>query len=255
VLAALAIAACAHDDSTMFIVGVLAPHFSSNGAACVYTPDPTQTMQPTGLLDVALSHQYEGWFLVASQIVSRGDPNRPSTETSYVEVQGGVVRITDSQGNELKSFTRLTSGTINPGASGTPSYAPVNITLLDQATVESPGILGPVVAGEVKRLVAYVHVFGTTLGGQSVESGEFAYPIDICYTCLIRFTQANDNPDPRFQQPNCFGSNSSSTAASTTAATPCYIGQDTGVDCSICGFAPECRTQMPLLPPADGGAG
>jgi hypothetical protein len=254
VLAGVAIAACAHDDSTMFITGVLAPKTVSNGQGCVYTSDPTQTMIPTGTLDVALRHQYDAEFLVASQIVPRANPSAPSPETSYVQIQGGVVRITDSQGNELKSFTRLTSGTINPGSSGSPSYSPVNLTLLDQDTVESPGVIGPVLAGEIKRLVAYVHVFGTTLGGQSVESGEFAFPIDLCYTCLIGFTQANDDPNPLLPQPNCYGNAGNSTASGTVAET-CAPGQDSTLDCTLCPGVPECRTVRPASPPTDGGAG
>ncbi len=255
-----AIAACAHDDSTLFIRNVLAPQLVSPGQVCTYTNDPTQPAISTGKLDVAFSHHYDAQFLVGSQIVPRGNPSKPATETSYLSIQGAVVRITDAQGNELKSFTRLTSATIDPASGGAPSYAVLGTTILDQATVESPAVLGAVVTGEVKRLVSYVHFFGQTFGGQSVESGEFAFPVDVCLGCLITFS-AQDVRHLCYDPPvNCYGNTATSTGA-TTLPVPCNPGQDFPIDCQQCPGVAECLTNPPPPPPSsascivDAGAG
>jgi len=93
----LSLSACAHDDSTIFVQSVLAPPLVAPGtAACVYTADPSQAVLSAGTLDIALRKSYEAAFLLANQIVPRGDPSAPETETSFVSIKGAVVRITDS---------------------------------------------------------------------------------------------------------------------------------------------------------------
>lgn len=176
--------ACAHNDSSLFIKEVLAPQPVVPGSACLYTNDPTQPFVSSGVLDVALSSTYSAFFLIGSQLQSKGDFDRNKTETSRVSIQGATVRITNSAGNELKSFTTLTTTTIDPSASASsPTYSPVGAEILDPDTVTKYAA-SDARKGRV-RLVTYTKFFGVTLGGAHVESDEFEFPIDVCSGCLI----------------------------------------------------------------------
>jgi hypothetical protein len=237
--------ACTHDDSSIFVKGVLAQQVVANGQTCVYTSDPTQPMVSGGTLDVDFLHEYGAEVLVGNQLVARANPQQLQTETSIVTIQGAVVRVTDSSGTQLTSFTYPTSGTINPGTSGTPNYAPISVILVDHNTIEQNSaiqstVLGPPTAqsGTVS-LLTYVRFFGHTLGGQYVESDEFGFPIDICKGCRIQFTQADNNPACGLL--NCFGTGNSA----TQLPLPCIPGEDVFVDCSQCLEIPDCHGAVP----------
>lgn len=166
------------------------------------------------------------------------------TETSTVNIQGAAVRITDSSGNQLTSFTRLAAATIYPSTGGVPSYAPIPVTTIDSNTVlTNPDIAANVIkppfpGGGTVRLVTYVKFFGQSLGGLNVESGEFEFPVDVCKGCLISFPIADTRPNCAL--PNCLGATTSS--STTTTTTPCVPGQDVPVACSLClGTVPDCE--------------
>ncbi|MEO6574209.1 MAG: hypothetical protein ABIP89_10240, partial [Polyangiaceae bacterium] len=63
-------AACAHDDSTMFIRGVQAPPTVVTGGVCVYSPDPSGAFLSTGALDVAFVGGYTAEALVGNQLIT-----------------------------------------------------------------------------------------------------------------------------------------------------------------------------------------
>lgn len=223
--------ACTHDDSSFFVQNVLAQQLVTPGQiGCAYTNSPTQPVVSSGVLDVALRGQYDAEFLVGNQMVAQGNPDQLRTETSTINIQGAVVRITDASGNQLKSYQRLTSGTVYPSTGGTPGYTPVSITILDHDTVM--GQAGSLQPGATVRLVTYTRFFGKTLGGQSIESNEFEFPIDVCRDCLITFSQADINAC--FQNINCLGSSTSGSSSSTALGTPCILGQDVPLDCAVC---------------------
>jgi hypothetical protein len=237
--------ACVHDDSTIFISQVLAPQLVTPGMACTFTADPTQPSLSSGFLDADLSPTYTPVFLVGNQIVPRGNPNQPDTESSFVRIDGAVVRILDSSGNQLNSFTRLAAITIPPSSGTTPGYAALQVTILDEGTVATLGLTS---FGGTKRVVPYVRFFGKTLGGDSVESDEFGFPVDVCRSCLISFPTSEDQA--ALPSPNCALGGG---AASTTTSVPCVIGQDFPVDCSSCqGFA-ACQINEPTARAADAG--
>jgi hypothetical protein len=235
------VSACAHDDSTLFVRNALAPQLVTNGQACLFTADPTQPYLPEGTLDVAFRRSYGAVFLVGNQLVPRGDPTAPKTETSYVNIQGATIRITDSMGNALPGtppFTRLTSATIAPSAGTTVSYEPIGVTIIGQPTIEALISSGQVTLGRSVRLITYVRFFGQTLGGQYVESNEFEFPVDICRGCLIGFAPQDINS--RCPAPNCVGN-----GMGGTLPVPCERGQDYAVDCSQCQDILECYGAAP----------
>lgn len=247
---AVTVSACVHDDSTLFIRDVLQQQLVTNGQQCTYTSDPTQNYITSGILDIDFLDTYNAEFLVGNQAVPVGNPATPNTETSRITIQGGIVQITDSAGNPIKTYTRYTATTIDPLQGSDPSYAPVSLTILDHDTVE--GFRATVSAANRPsvRLVTYTRIYGYTLGGDYVESDEFEFPIDICKGCLIRF--APQDIDPAFPAPNCAAAQ---TGTASTLPIPCYPGQDDTIDCSQCQGIPDCSPNVPAGFVADAGAG
>jgi hypothetical protein len=233
VAAGSVVSACVHDDSTLFVDEVLAPQYVTPGTTCAWTADPTQPHLTSGVLDVALSGEYVAEFLLGNQIVPAGNPNQPQTETSYISVQGAVVSINDSQGNQLTTYTQPASISIEPSSGTTPGFSGVSLRIIDEATVEKLAVP----YGSVVPVVTFARFYGQTLGGESVESNNFEFPVDVCNGCLIAFSAADISP--MYEAPNCVG-NSSSTAATTTAV-PCEPGQDFTIDCTACQGIPACR--------------
>jgi hypothetical protein len=227
---------CTHDNSTLFVYEVLAPQLVATGQSCVYTSDPGQIRISQGTLDVALRDEYDAEFLLASQLIPLGDPTSAKIETQYFQVQGAVVRITDADGNDLKSFTRLASATIPPSTGSAPSYAPIGMIILDHDTILSADVQNAVRSGQHKRLVTYTRFFGVTLGGTYVESGEYEFPVDVCYTCLIGFSSADQSPF--YPLPNCVnalpGATPTGSSGGSSTQISCAPGQDAIVDCSYC---------------------
>jgi len=188
-------------------------------------------------------------------MVPEVNSNQLQTETSTVTLQGAVVRVTDRSGNVVgKPFTRLAAATIPPSSGGVPGYAAVFVRIVDDAAIAgSPEIQQLIAAGPdqggLVRLVTYVRFFGKTLGGQSVESDEFEFPVDVCNGCLVGFT---DNP--AYPHPNC-ATSVTTTMQSSQPQVPCILGQDLPIDCSlVCQSIPSCAANTPS-PIADAGAG
>ncbi|MDP9000646.1 MAG: hypothetical protein M3O46_11100 [Myxococcota bacterium] len=244
--------ACVHNDTTLFVRDALLAQYRQNGMVCIYTPDPLQPFHSSGVLDIALKNQYDGVFLVGNQMVPQVNSSQLQTETSIVIVKGAIVRITDRTGAQLSTFTRLTTATLPPSNGGTPGYAPVFATIVDPPTIQNDQTIQQGIAqgqGGYVRLVTYVRFFGTSLGGQAVESNEFEFPVDVCNGCLINFTN-----NPSYPTPNCVGSPTAT--ATTQAQIPCDTGQDVPIDCNACADIPNCRgAYQAVAPPPDAGGG
>jgi hypothetical protein len=228
VTGALSLAAgCVHDDSSFFVQNVIFPQPQGAGTECTFTANPSQTFLSRGTLDTAFRSEYDAEFLVANQLVTESNPNQVQTETSNINIQGAIVRDTDAAGNQLDSFTSLTSGTVYAAVGGTPGYAVSSATVISQKALMAAGST----AGGVKTLVGYVKFFGHTLGGDYIESNEFEFPVDVCSGCLVQFSAADI--DPCYSNINCKNAANGMTGSSNNSI-PCVIGQDTPVDCAQC---------------------
>ena len=229
--------ACKHDDSSLFVQSVLAPQLVSPGQACDFTSDPTQAALPSGILDVALRTEYDPVFLLGNQMVAEVNSQQLQTETSIITVRGAVVRVTDISNHQLTAFTTDGSTTVYPSTGSTPGYAPISVTAIDQATAIAA--TAGLASGATVRLITYTKFFGNTLGGDSIESDEFEFPVDLCFGCLITF--AEDNP-ALMVQPNCALAAAAATVSSLPS--PCSPGQDEAVDCSQCLDNAVCNPQQ-----------
>ena len=131
--AAVLFPACVHDDSSLFILDALAQPANATSGVCGYTADPTQpyidVRRPSGLR--SFGGEYIATFLVGNQMVPEVNPTQLMTETSFVNIQGAVVRVTKSTGEPVISFTRLTATSIPPSTGTTPGYGAVQVLLLD----------------------------------------------------------------------------------------------------------------------------
>ena len=229
--------ACVQDNSTIFIFDVLAQQLVSPGTACTYTSDPTQAYTPAGKLDLGFIDAYSAIFLVGNQIVPQGNATTPTTETSYVQIQGAVVHITDVEGNTLADYTQPVGGAaIAPAQGSVPSYEAISVEILNPSTTEP--LRSFVEAGGTRQLITYTYFYGKTLGGQSVQTGQFGFPVTVCYGCLVSYSKS-DVDESASIVPNCLLAVGSAT--STSLPVPCTLGEDDSVDCSQCLGYPVCR--------------
>jgi hypothetical protein len=231
--------ACAHDDSTIFIFNVLTPTTTTLGQPCAsFSANPSQSVIPSGALDIDFGFSpYVAEFLVGNQLVAQGDPTVPRTETSYVQVQGAIVRITAADGTAITSYTDLGGGGIPPAVGGSPGFLAIHFTIVDSATVQAVG--APLDVNQEARVITYTKIFGKTYGGQYVESNEFEFPVDICRGCLVEFTPADINTVSCNNPINCVGNSTNNAATTTTQTVPCRIGQDLAVSCAFCKSNPN----------------
>jgi len=220
------LAACADNESSVFIRQVMKPSEST----CTFAADPSAVAYSEGILDVAFRTEYSAGLLVGSQLVQRGSAEQVRTETSRLRIEGSEVRIEDVNGAVIKEYSVPTSGFIDASAGTTPGWGIVSTVLLDGATgaAQRDSMLSGGTTAEIRRFVSVVKVFGTTLGGQELTSGEFRFPINVCYGCLVAFPP--EAADPLKPMPNCLATGDSASNASSS----CTMGQDEAVDCRVC---------------------
>lgn len=254
-------AACQHNDSSFFVKNVLYPTPAAAGQSCSFTSDPSQAFISNGVLDIGLTTEYGAEFLLGNQLISQSNSQQLKTETSIITVQKAVVRVTDAAGNQLDTFTSLTSGTVYQASGSVPGYAPIGAIIVSQKAAHAAAGLIPA-SGGTATIVTYTKFEGQTLGGDSIESDEFEFPIQVCSGCLVSFAgeSASSCNGISLKTPNCLGAQLG-TATSSSLATPCSLGQDTPVSCAACaGMFSVCDGQypgnsIPAACQADAGAG
>jgi len=229
--------ACVNDNSTVFIFDVLEQQLVSPGSQCLYTSDPTQPYISAGVLDVGFRHTYSAEFLVGNQIVSQASATAPQTETSFVQFTGAVVKITDTAGNTVADYTEMVgAAALGPAQGTTPTYEPIGVTIVDEGTVTSllPDLAPPpgMATGGTRTLVTHTYFFGQTLGGESVQTNVFSFPVTLCEGCLVSYSASDI--DLNAPTPNCLLAASSSSSSSSALPGPCNQGQDDPIDCSQC---------------------
>jgi hypothetical protein len=81
-------------------------------------------------------------------------------------------------------------------------------------------------------VVVKVRVFGTTLGGEDVESAELLFPIEVCDGCLVSFPSSD--LDPAVSGTQCKRAADMDAPTSTETDSPCNLGIDFPVSCTAC---------------------
>ncbi|MBX3258991.1 MAG: hypothetical protein KIS78_18660 [Labilithrix sp.] len=229
VLATALTPACAENDQSIFIRSVLAPSINRQGGVCTYTADITQPMLSEGVLDVGIADSYVASLLVGNQLIPRGNALSVRAESNRARLNGAVVRVSDPSGATLSEFTALGSGFVDPALNNLPSYSAFFVTAIDPASVQR--IADQVPVGQTRLLVANIKVFGQTLGGVDLETGEFQYPIRVCNGCLVDFSTGDDKATDAL---DC------SLPLGDSNQRPCSLGQDEPTPCQLCVGRPVC---------------
>lgn len=210
---------CADNRSSIYTIGALVIPQDT----CEVTADDGSAFLPAGRLDTAFSKEYWVPLLLGNQLVSRGNAATLRTETSRVTLYEAIVRLTDTEGNDIAdgTFAAPVSGFIDPSSGTEPSFGAVAVTLID-------GKIGPQLAPN--QYVANVIVRGETLGNIEVATDEWAFPITVCNGCSVDFVADGDDPTtPAF---DC--------DVREEAPSYCRKGMDAPVDCRSCAGNPIC---------------
>lgn len=226
---ALSLSACAENNTSLFVAGVLA----GEAPECEYRADQASPRKPSGLLDLGFRTEYRSILLVSLQLAPRGEKSKLRAETMVFQVRGAEVRVTRSDGELLDEFSVPAGGAVTPSAAATPGFGLSEVTLIHSRLGER--LRREVAPGDRSTLVAEVRVFGDTAGGAELTSGSFSFNIDVCHGCL-RGVVENGSELGNDGYAYC---NTRVTEEFITAG--CELGQDDGVyDCRLCA-TDDCR--------------
>lgn len=240
-IAAAMAPACVEYPQAIVVTKVVVP--KAEKGACVISPETLGLV--SGTLDIAVASGYTGSLVVENQLRKAKDDIKARVETSSIYLLGATVRLTLANGEALSSntaqdgregneFRTEGSGFIKPNETSS-----ITVNLLDRAAVsaltrrlgQSPN---PADKGAL-QVIAFARVQAQTLGGLSIESQEFQFPITICAKCLVDFVKVN--PQVPCSPP--------APAQGDTVEKVCNPGQDTRVRCDQCeGFSEYCRTAL-----------
>lgn len=231
-LAAGALPSCATNDSMMFIVGVAA----RQSGACAVKADLSTAMLARGTMDRLLASEYTAALLVGNQLTQRGSRERLRTETSKVALKGAEVQLENTQGKPLaQAFSAIGTGFVDASEGSEAAPAVMFATLIPASIAQTlpPG-----------TVVSKVRVFGTTLGGEDVESAELLFPIQVCDGCLVSFPASARDLTADGSKYQCLLATDDTTASpSADEALPCELGIDLPVPCTACsGLYDFCRS-------------
>jgi hypothetical protein len=217
---------CADSESILFIRQTQA----LVAGKCSVDNSPSSISLLQGSLDLAFQSQYRAALLVGNQLVPRGNSSQLRTETARVQIQGSIVRAEDATGAVVWGpVTVPGSGFVDPATGADASFGVVSSVLLGS---ELSATLQPQLQADrnlVRHFTSVARVFGRTLGGMSIESGEWRFPINVCYGCSIVFPPEAIDPKV-IPVPNC----DLAAATGGSVGRPCIVGQDDVVDCRVC---------------------
>jgi hypothetical protein len=137
------------------------------------------------------------------------------------------------------------------GASLVPAFSATGTGFIDASEGTDPAIsamFANLIPGSIAPslpaglVVAKVRVFGTTLGGEDVESSELAFPIEVCDGCLISYPADARDLTADANDYVCKVSTDAMTAG-TDEDLPCELGVDIPAPCTVCsGVYKSCLT-------------
>jgi hypothetical protein len=217
---AAALPSCATNDSMMYIVGVAV----RRAGACTIKAELSGTLLSKGVMDRVFATEYVAGLIVGSQLTQRGSRERVRTETSKVALKGAEVKLETPQGKELvPPFSSIGTGFVDASDGEDAAPAAMFATLIPASVAPS------LPRGTV---VVKVRVFGTTLGGEDIESAELLFPIEVCDGCLVSFPASD--LDAAVSGTQCKRAADMDAPTSTDTDSPCSLGIDFPVSCTAC---------------------
>jgi len=216
---------CVDNESSLFIEGVL----SLPASDCLARPDSDAEFISQGVLDVYFAQGYVAAVQVGNQLTQQGNREKTRTETSRLRLEGVTGTVFDVNGGE-HAFEAIATGFAHPASGTEPGLAAMFVNL-----VNTEAIAALKATAGYGMIVVRFRVYGTTLGGKEIESGEYDYPIYVCNGCLVDYPADADDPAQAGYQ--CTVS-----ADTGSEETICYVGQDQRFPCTACAAVDQaCR--------------
>jgi hypothetical protein len=230
-LAASVLPSCATNDSMMYIVGV----FARKAGACTVKADAESAILAKGTMDRLFTNEYVAALLVGNQITQRGSRDRIRTETSHVALKGAEVHLESPQGAELApAFSAIGTGFVQAAEGTDAALTAMFVSLIPSS-----------VAATLQRgtVVVKVRAFGTTLGGEDVESSELLFPIEVCDGCLVSFPADARDLTADGADYQCKQATDDAAAPGGDVDQPCNLGVDIPAPCTVCsGLYEACQS-------------
>ena len=187
--------------------------------ACAVSDDPQAPFRTVGRLDLALRDDY---FLTPLVQNDTGDG---------IHIDGAIVRAWCDAAGGGPDFSEFFSPA--------PTYVDANGRVGTSLIAIHAGMVEALRAGaccpagqpcDEQLVLVGVRMTGTS-NGESTETAEFQYVVEVCAGCLVAC--AADADSDEIVGPDCC-------AEGGPAFTPCFPGQDDPVDCRLCGGSPIC---------------
>lgn len=175
-----------NDGPAVFISGNLSPT-----DACEYAPGNAFVAEGALNVDRAVAYfihpEYNG------QLRSRGSDAPLRADPNGMQIEGAEIELQSAAGDAL-SLAGLPNPFVVPVSTyiaSTPDPSSTSKSAGSIQAVPPPyvtalrDVVGPG-CGDVQVVLAKVRVFGTTIGGVDVESGDWSWPITLCRgDCLV----------------------------------------------------------------------
>lgn len=251
-IAAVASPACVEYPQSLVVTGVVVGDTSSaDNGGCLFEAS-NDTYYFDGTVDATVATSYVGTLRVENRMRDSANAAKGRVEANDLYILGATVRLTLPTGEPLATdptkdgrsgneFRTVSGGFVTAGDPGN-----VAVNLLDSAAIcqISRQVQARIQGTDLRpqdqaaQVLAFVRVQAQTVGGLTVESQEFQFPINICWGCLVTLKLTNGECIPQ---------------ASTATDGPkpvCRLGQDQSMDCTQCRSGSEyCRTgKLQVLP-------
>ncbi len=200
-----------------------------------------QYIRPFGILDLAVTNHYLGFPIVYSNLpksseISGERASSLEVETNYINIRGAHVRLdipmkiySDPLSNKKVLYPVMTDGFFT-ASSTTVEPKGKTIMAIEVIPPDVGNVLRTIFKAKVDKdacshpsalIYAYITVKGTGVSGNEIDSGEFMFPIRLCWGCLIRYVAKHPDSVP---------------PSMTAQQAPCLPGQDEAMDNVLCLF-------------------
>jgi hypothetical protein len=216
----------------MFIVGV----YARKQGSCSPQAESGAPIWAGGVMDRLFASEYTAALVIGNQITERGSREQLRTETSRVSLKGAEVSLESLTGDSLADpFSSIATGFVDAAEGTDPSLSVMYASLIPSSVLPSLPQEG--------TIVAKVRVFGTTLGGQDVESSELLFPIQLCRGCLISYPSEARDPAAGGTEYVCKVVGEDMAGGASDTELPCQLGIDLPAPCTVCSSVyAECQS-------------
>lgn len=163
---------CADDNTMVYVRAVVPP---TKGCSYDGTVDANIVTISWGALDWSCKKEYSANILVANALQRNSSNEQRRTEANRLQVETLEVTAVFPGGTTL-AYDLPATAVVEPADGTTPGYAIVGVPLLPLGKLDFARIPG---TGPIKQVNFEIRVRGTTLGGRTIVSQPFLFPVRI----------------------------------------------------------------------------